>query len=437
MSDRFKKFSDPRTGPFKIRLEDFLMSAYSIFYLKEPSLLAFEEKYRGDDLIYKNLKNLVGINHIPSDTHLRDILDLVDYRQYRKVFTDIFSYVQQTKLLEQFSFLNIKGESYYLVAVDGTGYFTSSKVSCDYCSHYHDEDEDKQTRFGHHVLAASLLHPDKKEVISFCPEPIRKQDGQKKNDCEFNAFKRFIDDFKREHPKLRVIFLLDALYANTPLVRLLNEYDYPYIISVKETKSTLFAQFKEDVHKEIAIKEVDTIHFGELIKKRKVQTYEYTQNLRLGQDMDSARVHFINFKEKISWTSKKGEEKEEFKKFSYITNIEPTPQSVRIIVKGGRSRWKIENETFNTLKNQGYNLEHNYGHGNINLSMNFIQTMFLAFLVDQIQQASCQKFKKLLSKSRRKARVWELIRTRFDIFLYEDWSDFWAIILKEKPPNTG
>lgn len=437
MSTRFKTFSDPRVGPVKIKLEDFLKSAYSIFYLKEPSLLAFEDTYNDHEFIHENLKRLLDIEKIPSDTHLRDVLDLVDHRQYRNIFKDIFAYVQQTKLLEQFSFINIKNEHYYLVAVDGTGYFSSKKINCDYCTHYHEDNDEKETRFGHHVLAASLLHPDKKEVISFCPEPIRKQDGTKKNDCEFNAFKRFIEDFKREHSKLRVVFLLDALYANTPLVKLLNEYDYPFIIGVKDTKSTLFSQFKDDVASGVAIKEVDTSECGDKIKKRKVQVYEYTQNLKLGQDKDSARVHFINFKEKISWTNKNGEEKEELKKFAYITNIEPTPTSVRILVKGGRARWKIENETFNTLKNQGYNLEHNYGHGNINLSMNFIQTMFLAFLIDQIQQASCQKFKKLLDKSKRKRNLWRRIRSIFDVCTFEDWEDFWAIALREKPPNTG
>ena len=435
-SKRFDTFVDPRTGPTQIKLSDFLKSAYSVFYLKKPSLLAFEEEYKKDDLILKNIKQLMNIEYIPSDTHLRDVLDLVDYKQYREVFKDIFGYVQQSKLLEQFSLLDINDHKYYLVAVDGTGYFTSQKISCEFCTQYHEESEEKETRFGHQVLAASLVHPDKNEVISFCPEPIHKQDGRKKNDCEYNAFKRFLERFKQEHPKLRVIFLLDALYANTALVKLLEGYDYPYIISVKETKSTLFSEFREDVKNGVAIKEVDTFEIGTDIKKRKVQTYQYSQNLKLNQDKDSARVHLINFEEKISWTNKKGEKKEESKKFSYITNIEPTPRSVRILVKGGRTRWKIENETFNTLKNQGYNLEHNYGHGYLNLSMNFINTMFLAFLIDQIQQAICKKFKKLLEKEGRKYSLWEKIRSMFDVCFYQDWEDFWAITLKERPPNT-
>lgn len=437
MSDEFESFVEPRSGPIKIRLADFLKSAYAIFYLKHSSLLSFEKHYRQEELIHHNVKRLLKLQHIPSDTHLRDVLDLVDHRQYRKVFKSVFNYVQQTKLLEQFSFLEVNGQRYYLVAVDGTGYFSSHKVKCDFCSHYHEEDEEKRSRFGHHVLGASLLHPDRKEVISFCPEPIMKQDGVKKNDCEYNAFKRFLERFKQDHPKLRVIFLLDALYANSALVKLLEGYDYPFIISVKETKSTLFMQFEKHRQKELTIKEVDSFELGDKIKKIQTKSYEYAQNLQLNQDRKSSRVHFVNFTDRTSWTNRKGEEKEIFKKFSYITNIEVTPKSVRLIVKGGRSRWKIENETFNTLKNQGYNLEHNYGHGQINLSMNFVCTMFLAFLVDQIQQASCQKFKRLLDRKGTKRALWEKIRSIFDICVFTDWDEFWGVVLKERAPNTS
>ena len=69
-----------------------------------------------------------------------------------------------------------------------------------------------------------------------------------------------------------------------------------------------------------------------------------------------------------------------------------TPDNVDVIMRGGRARWKIENETFNTLKNQGYHLEHNYGHGEQNLSVVFAMLMMLAFLVDQTQQLCCPVF---------------------------------------------
>ena len=80
-----------------------------------------------------------------------------------------------------------------------------------------------------------------------------------------------------------------------------------------------------------------------------------------------------------------------------------------------RSRWKIENETFNTLKNQQYNFEHNFGHGKKHLCTNFAFLMMLAFYIDQIQQASCQYFKKLLAALKTRVKLWESLRAVFKV----------------------
>lgn len=424
IEDKFSKFKDPRKGAIEIELSDFLKSTYSVFALKHPSLLDFEKTYKKHELIHNNVKKLFRIERLPSDTHLRDILDLVDYKQYRKVFTGIFAYVQKTKLLEQFSFIEINDNHYYLLAVDGTGYFSSPTIQCKGCTVYNEDDDSKEKRFGHQVLAASIVHPYRKEVISLCPEPIIKQDGLDKNDCEYNAFKRFLADFRREHPKLRVILLLDGLYANTPFVELLNEYDMPFIISVKTTKKALFRHFKEEQKAGLTHVSHDHINFGEKIKKLKTRRYEYTKELKLGQDKDSAKVNFINFMEKTEWVNRKGENKKEGTEFSYITNLAISKDSVKLLVQGGRTRWKIENETFNTLKNQGYFLEHNYGHGKANLSLNFINSMFLAFLVDQIQQATSVRFKKAVESRGSKMSFWRSFLSCFEWVEIESWEYF-------------
>ena len=89
--------------------------------------------------------------------------------------------------------------------------------------------------------------------------------------------------------------------------------------------------------------------------------------------------------------------------------------------RGGRARWKIENETFNTLKNQGYNFEHNYGHGNNNLSTVFAMLMMLAFLIDQIQQRCCGLFQAALKKAGSKKSFWEKVRAAFFMFTIDSW----------------
>jgi len=102
--------------------------------------------------------------------------------------------------------------------------------------------------------------------------------------------------------------------------------------------------------------------------------------------------------------------------FSWITDFVLTPDNVYAIMRGGRARWKIENETFNTLKNQGYHLEHNYGHGEQNLSVVLVLLMMLAFLVDQTQQLCCPLFQAAWKKLGTKRNLWEKIRYGFYTF---------------------
>ena len=115
----------------------------------------------------------------------------------------------------------------------------------------------------------------------------------------------------------------------------------------------------------------------------------------------------VNFVEYWEITPKK------MQYFSWVTDLQVTEENVFKIMRGGRARWKIENETFNTLKNQGYQFEHNFGHGYKNLSVVFAMLMMLAFLVDQVQQMESQLFKEAWAKSKSKKNLWENIRALF------------------------
>jgi hypothetical protein len=88
-------------------------------------------------------------------------------------------------------------------------------------------------------------------------------------------------------------------------------------------------------------------------------------------------------------------------------------------MRAGRGRWKIENETFNTLKNQGYNFEHNYGHGERHLATALVILMMLAFLIDQIQQLCCSSFRRLWKKLGTKAKLWAMIRSLFSVLEFD------------------
>jgi hypothetical protein len=96
-----------------------------------------------------------------------------------------------------------------------------------------------------------------------------------------------------------------------------------------------------------------------------------------------------------------------------VTDLTLTHQSVERIMRAGRARWKVENETFNTLKNQGYHFEHNFGHGRQFLSSIFATLMMLAFFVDQLQQLGSELFQAVWHKLGSKKQLWERIRALF------------------------
>lgn len=438
--EELKKFKDPRPISI-IPLESILMASFAVFALKCPSLLSFEKLFMGGltERRNENLKRLFRLEKVPSDTQLRDVLDLIDYKQYQIIFKKIFLYLQRSKSLELFEFIKINNTPHYLIAVDGTGYFRSEKISCDNCLNYDhvDSDGNVTVKYGHNMLAGSIVTPNLNQVISLYPEAIIKQDGQSKNDSEQVAFRRFLFNFKKDHPRLKAIFSLDALYANGPIIKLLREYNYEFIIAVKNTKSLLFMLVQDgQATGETKFYEREYNHGQKIIKTTKLQ-FRYQNNVRLHQDIDSPFINFVEVQETTEWIDSKGKEQREYKKFSFITDMVITNNNVEKISMGGRTRWKIENETFNTLKNRGYNLEHNYGHGDHNLSYNFIMSMFLAFLVDQVQELSCLKFRKILSYLESKSRVWEGISSAIDWVTLESWDTFYDMLIYEIEKARG
>jgi hypothetical protein len=145
----------------------------------------------------------------------------------------------------------------------------------------------------------------------------------------------------------------------------------------------------------------------------------------LNNSNQDTRVNFIDYREENSATGKT-------KRFSWVTDFTVTKENVMQIMRGGRARWKIENETFNTLKNQGYNFGHNYGLGKKNLSVVFVLLMMLAFLVDQIQQLCCPLFNAVWKKWKSKRSLWEKVRSKFHEFSIQTMEELYRSLLEHK-----
>jgi hypothetical protein len=413
----FGRVVDHRNGKPEISLSDALMSGYAVFSLKDPSLLAFDQRRKEEP---HNLRSIYHLLRIPSDTQMRTILDEVDPEQLRRCYKSVFSNLQRGKALEEMEHLN----GYYLLLMDGTQYFSSEKLQSPFCM----EKTSSQTGITTYylqTLGAVLAHPDRKEVIPLMPEAISKQDGQSKNDCEINASKRFLSKFRKDHPHLKVIVCQDAISPNGPYIRFLQEHNCRLILSVKETDHAhLFKQFG------VAIENGDArdLDLKDPEDPEKVHVFRWVNGLSINASHRDVQVNLLEY-----WELRGDREKY----FSWVTDFAITPENVYQIMRGGRTRWKVENETFNTLKNQGYNYEHNYGLGTKYLSMVFVTLMMLAFLVDQTQQLSCTLFQSVWKKVGTKKSLWETIRALFHCFLFDSMEMIYAAILygfqKDRP----
>jgi hypothetical protein len=414
----FREVADPRSATAAIPRSDALMAGFAVFALKAPSLLAFDDQRRNDET---NLKSLFGLQQVPCDTQMRTILDDIDPQLLRPVFTNVFRQLQRGKALEPFVFF----QGQYLLALDGTSYFSSEKIHCSSC--LEKKSRNGKVAYSHQLLGAALVHPDLKEVIPLCPEPIIKQDGDAKNDCERNASRRFLAHFRREHPKLPVIVVEDALSANAPHLADLRDHDLRFIIGIKPgSHACLFEQMQTAYETSLAhvltlVDSAGTLHH-----------YRWLEKASLNEAHADVLVTMVEYWEIPT--------KGPIRHFSWITDLPVHEETAPVIARGGRARWHIENETFNTLKNQGYHFDHNFGHGNKNLSVVFALLMMLAFLVDQSMQLCDLLFQAVLKHVRRKCRLWEKIRGMFEHFHLTSMRQLHELLLsdyKATPPATA
>ena len=414
MMSGFKKVKDKRTGNVQHSLADALMSGFAMFSLKDPSLLAFDER-RFDEP--HNLKTIYGMNSIPCDTSMREILDTVDPEQLRPLFKDAFRPLQRGKVLEKMVFM----EDAYLLNLDGTGYFSSSKLYSPACM----EKKSRSGEITYHLQAvgAAVVHPDYREVIPMWTEIIRKQDGQTKMDCERNAVRRQLGKLRQDHPHMKFIINEDSLASNAPHIRDLQEHDLRFILGVKEGDHKFLFQYVDE-----AVEQGEAVELAidDEEKTGVSHCFRIVYNTPLNKSNEDLRVTFVEY-----WEDNPSKKKT--LRFSWVTDLTITEENVYHFMRGARARWKIENETFNTLKNQGYQFGHNFGLGKQHLSEVFVLLMMLAFLVDQIQQLCCPLFQAAWTKCKSKRSLWERVRGKFKEFYINTMEDLYRSIIDPKP----
>lgn len=411
----FASFTDKRAPNRSFALPDVLMSAYAMFALKYPSLLAFETQTQQEA---HNLHTLFGVKKRCTDAQMRNVLDKVDPALLTPFWANTYQRLAKAGILNSYRWLG----KYLIVSVDGVEHFHSTKVHCPQClikTH-----RDGTTAYSHSMLCAVLVHPQQAEVFVMGTEPILCQDGDTKNDCERSADKRLLTAMALSYSGQRLLYVNDALYATAPHIQQVLANQWDFIIGVKP-----------DGHKSLFAKWAARRQTGKLLEKHDYRDekgvthrFEFFNGVCLNEANPACKVNFIHY-EQIEGTGKKTT-------FSWVTSLTVSRKNVMALMQAGRSRWKIENETFNTLKNQGYGFEHNYGHGQQSLATVLAYLMLMAFTTDQLIQWCSNPFKLLWKAAKTKAKLWHTFRALFMVkplvsfrSLYQETAYLYGVVI--------
>jgi hypothetical protein len=415
--------SDPRQpGKIDYSVNDAVMSGLACMYFQEPSLKSFQERLQ-EEKEMNNLTTMFGVKNIPGDSQLRNILDALTSETFRPIFKDVFTRLQRGKLLEQYQVF----PNTYLVSLDGSQYYSSENINCESClTAKHTDNNKKETViYSHKVLMPALMSPDVRQVIPLMPEEIRNTDGQEKQDCEVNAAKRLIPAIKKDHPRLNLIIVGDGIYSKQPMVEEVLDKNWNFIFVAKPDDHAVMYRHLENTPmcEKTVIDE----------KSGKTHVYEWINGVPLNGNKKTVMVNYFRYK--IISPDKNGNEKINYSNY-WVTDVEVNDDNIERLVKCGRCRWKIENECFNTLKNQGYELEHSYGHGKQNLCFNFLLLTLIAFLFHQILELTDKLYQAVREKMGSKRKMWETLRSYIQILIFNSWEhllDFTLDPLKYNP----
>ena len=397
-------------------LRDCYLSAFALFYLQDPSLLEFQRRFQRQ-LQTNNLTTTFGVARIPADSQFRALLDRHDYQPLLACFPDWIGRLQRAKWLQQYQLFDAR----YLITLDGSQYFSSEQVHCEHCL---TATKRGIKRYHHDILQAAIVHPDKPQVLPLAPEFVRNSDATGGNydnqDCELNAGYRMLRRLRSDYPRMAAIIVADSLYSKQPFIEQLHAARFSFLLVAKPGDHPSLYQ------------DVAGMRRGKLLHRHRTtvqpgvrQEYEWVTDLPLNAKPDSPHVNFIQFRivrgAKITYHN------------AWVTDLAPTAANVAHLVRAARARWKIENEGFNTLKNHGYHLEHNFGHGQQHLSEAFFVLNLLAFFMHQIFELLDGLYQQVRAGFSSRREFWCAVRAAFRLFLFRSWDH--VLVRMNSPPQ--
>lgn len=381
------EFPDPRAGHHntKYNMKEISYGGFSVFFMRNSSFLE-SQRYMESAQGINNMRCMFGVEQIPTDNHIRSILDEVAPIYLEPVFEELLSYLIENKTIEDF-YVN---DNRLLIALDGTQYHSSPNIKCDNCSVA--EHSNGSITYSHTAVLPVIVKPGKSQVLSLFPEFVIPQDGHKKQDCEIAASKRLVAKNASKYRDLNAILLGDDLYCCHPFCKLLLDEKIDFIFTCKPTSHKILFKLIDELQENGGIESVEI----QQKEKGKLVTclYKFANKVPIRSGVDSVDVNWCE----ITITDTEGNVHYHS---TFATSLSLSKENVAQICEYGRGRWKIENENNNTLKNLGYNLEHNFGHGQKHLASILATFNVLAFFLHSALELVDEDFQKLVAKLKR------------------------------------
>ena len=406
----------------KYEIKDAGLGAFSVFYLQAPSFLSWQqnmERKREKN----NARNLFGIARIPSDEQIKNVLDPVAEKDVGKAFWQIYHAMDARGQLQEYEGVN----GTRTVSLDGTHHHSSQKV---HCEQYRVTLRGEKASYTHQVLMAVLSAPELKHVVCLQPEFITPQDGHKKQDCEQAAIKRWVQGHAQEFRPWSVTILTDDLHCHQSTCELFIKHEMYFILTCKEdSHTTLYEELAllAPVEGAIGTKTISKWNG----RHREQWVYRWAKSLPLRRGEEALLVNWCELT--ISHESPGNR----IYYNAWATNHKVNEHTVAAIADNGRSRWKVENEGINVLKNHGYNFVHNYGHGKQNLANVLLNLLLLAFLFHTVLQLGCEKYQAVRRELGARRNFFDDLRTLTHYNLFDSWQQLLTVMYQGLDLSPG
>lgn len=415
------QLEDPRkpSNASRYSVRDIVLGAFGCFFMQNASFLEYQ-RHLDSRHGRNNAQSLFGLGQIPGVDQIRNVLDQIAASGLFSVFASLYQALEQQGYLRGFETLG----GNLLVALDGTNYYSSTKVSCPCCSTK--TSRSGQVTYSHQALLPVIVSPAQSAVISLPPAVITPQDGHAKQDCEQAAAKRWIASAPEMFKTQAVTLLGDDLFSRQPMCEAVLADAFNFIfVCLPESHSALYDWIGFQANHG----NVKTIEQAQ----RKGKTDETWQYRYLNDVPLRAQAPVLS----VNWcelTVIRSSDRKVLYRNSWVTNHPLTPARVIEVAAAGRCRWRTENENHNVLKTKGYHLEHNFGHGKQHLSAFLLTLNLLAFLFHTVLQLVDERYQQIRQIRGTRKGFFQDILALTNYLWFESWTALLDFMLDESKP---